>query len=1073
MANPEPALAKLTRPRLYGAAARTRLFERLDLERQRRAAVCVVGPPGAGKTTLVASWLDARKRPGIWYQVDPGDTDLATFFYYLGRAAHPFGRRGQRALPAFTPEYLHDAAGFSRRFFRELFARLPAGATLVLDNYQEVDATQRFHQLVADAVVEVPAERTLVVVSRRDPPDCYARLFANENVAVVDWDELRLTEEEALAIAAQRGETDAERVRALHAQADGWAAGYTLLMERKRSGDGAGLAGGAGTSRVFDYFAAQTFEQASPELRHFLACTGFLSSVPVSVARELSGSDQAHEILESLHRRNLFTHRRPGEEPTYVYHALFQAFLKTQAPQVLGPERLREVQLRAARLLEASARADEAFALFRAAGEWESAARLIQCNAAALLAHGRGATVREWIGALPDELRERNPWLQYWLGTASIAHDQSRARAWLERAYDGFVELNDLEWQALAAAGVIDSWYFEWSDFGPMRRWVDALEPALDRLRYVSARDWELRVQSSLLVGILYSAPGHRLLPRCVARVTEMLDENVDVNARLRAATFLLSYANLASDLDLAASVVARGSPWAAHPDATPLNQMWWYLRSGYYWFLVADYRRCSTTLAQAREVAQAHGLEGLRSARLLQLSYESVLHSQERDVPALLREIEQMEALADPQRPMDRFHPTQNRMYLACVRREPRALVDLGAATIAAAVPTGMVYIEILARLHQLHGLAELGRATQFEESVQQVRALIAGTCFAFFEAELRFLEAYFGLRWDGDDSARRVLAEALRYASTHDYAYNNMFRFSSISSALLAEALAAGIEPDYVCDVIRRYRIRPSVKAPEQWPWPVRVYTLGRFEIRIDDVPLRFTGKTPRKPLALLRAIVALGGADVPLGRLADLIWGEEEGDSAAKALSVALLRLRKLLGDSDTLLVTDEQVTLNPALVWVDAWAFEGVADRLEAQSLEHQAGGLPRMLDDLLGLYRGNFLPNDADAPWAVKQRLRLRGMFARVVEHIGAQLENAGEWERARACYQRGLETDELAEAFYLGMMRCYRALNRPAEGIAVFRRLRQTLSVVLGVVPSLAAEELARELRACASITSA
>jgi DNA-binding SARP family transcriptional activator len=629
-----------------------------------------------------------------------------------------------------------------------------------------------------------------------------------------------------------------------------------------------------------------------------------------------------------------------------------------------------------------------------------------------------------------------------------------------------------LEWQALAAAGVIDSWYFEWSDFRPMRRWVEALEPVLDRLRYVSKRDWELRVQSSLLVGILYSAPGHRLLPRCVERVTEMLDEDVDVNARLRAATFLVSYANLASDLERAGRVVARALPWATHPDATPLNQMWWYLRSGYYWFLVADYGRSTANLRQAREVAQAHGLEGLRSARLLQLSYESVLHSHERDVPALLREIEQMEALADPQRPMDRFHPTQNRMYLACVRGEPRALVELGTATIAAAAPTGMVYIEILARLHQLHGLAELKREAQFEAAVARVRALIAGTCFAFFEAELRFLEAYAILQRGEADAARRALADALGYASTHAYAYNNMFRFSFVAPVLLAQALAAGIEPDYVCDVIRRYRIRPGHQAPEQWPWPVRVYTLGRFEIRIDDVPLRFAGKTPKRPLALLRAIVALGGRDVPLGRLADLLWRDEEGDSAAKALSAALLRLRKLLGESETLLVTDEQVTLNPALVWVDAWAFERLSERIEAQPLGTQAGGPPRVLDELLGLYRGNFLPNDAEAPWAIKQRLRLRGMLARVVEHIGAQLEHAGDWERARACYQRGLEADDLAEAFYLGMMRCYRALNRPAEGIAVFRRLRQTLSVVLGVVPSHAADELARELRARASIAS-
>src|SRR5215471_10549228 len=86
------------RPRLYGAVARERLFGLLDRARE-RPAICVVGPPGSGKTTLVASWLDQRKLRGIWFQVDASDSDLASLFYYLGEAAQPFSRRGQRRLP--------------------------------------------------------------------------------------------------------------------------------------------------------------------------------------------------------------------------------------------------------------------------------------------------------------------------------------------------------------------------------------------------------------------------------------------------------------------------------------------------------------------------------------------------------------------------------------------------------------------------------------------------------------------------------------------------------------------------------------------------------------------------------------------------------------------------------------------------------------------------------------------------------------------------------------------------------------------------------------------------------------
>src|SRR4029453_4443322 len=92
----------------------------------------------AGKTTLVASYLESRQLQGYWYQVDSGDADPATFFYYLGLAAGDAMSVKGKPLPLLTPEYLPDLAGFSRRFFRELFSRLPRPAGLVLDNCTDV-----------------------------------------------------------------------------------------------------------------------------------------------------------------------------------------------------------------------------------------------------------------------------------------------------------------------------------------------------------------------------------------------------------------------------------------------------------------------------------------------------------------------------------------------------------------------------------------------------------------------------------------------------------------------------------------------------------------------------------------------------------------------------------------------------------------------------------------------------------------------------------------------------------------------------------------------------------------------
>jgi DNA-binding SARP family transcriptional activator len=204
----------------------------------------------------------------------------------------------------------------------------------------------------------------------------------------------------------------------------------------------------------------------------------------------------------------------------------------------------------------------------------------------------------------------------------------------------------------------------------------------------------------------------------------------------------------------------------------------------------------------------------------------------------------------------------------------------------------------------------------------------------------------------------------------------------------------------------------------------------------------------------MALLKALIALGAADVPEDKLIDIVWGEALEGDAQKAFDVTLHRLRKLLDHDKAIQVGDRHVSLNPELVWVDLWALERrLTALLPVGGLGVPEAALEQAAPAILQLARGVFLQGEADAAWLLPVRNRFIGRFQRFVLRLGEQREVQSRWADAAELYERAIELDPLGEVFYARLMLCLREQGRRAEAIEVFRRCRQLLSITLGVQP--------------------
>lgn len=325
---------------------------------------------------------------------------------------------------------------------------------------------------------------------------------------------------------------------------------------------------------------------------------------------------------------------------------------------------------------------------------------------------------------------------------------------------------------------------------------------------------------------------------------------------------------------------------------------------------------------------------------------------------------------------------------------------------------------------------------------------------------------DSYMAFRRGDDENGLASLRLALAWGRQSGFSILAAFWRPEILGWLCARALNAGIEVEYTRNLVRKFNLAPE-KPPveiENWPWRVKIYTLGKFELILDGIPAGFSGKVQRKPLFLLKALVALGGRDVKEEHLTDLLWPEADGDQAHSAFTSTVLRLRRLVGNDKAIGVSKGRVSLNPMYCWVDVWAFEEmfgrIRDRLKKSSGagNAEAAACDKFMETAKNAHRvygGPLLPEEGSQPWVLPLRSRLRRKFTHLVIGFGAELEASNQREKAAEYYQNALDLDEITdEEIYRRLMIFHLQSGRPNMAIEVYRRCRKTLAVALCAKPS-------------------
>lgn len=401
-------------PRLAAASlTRRRLLDRLDAA---GPLVVLRAPAGAGKSTVLAQWVELVDEPVLWCRpVDLEDPDR-----YLRRVAR------ELAVAGVIPAELTETPGLS---LGKMLDAIQQPVTFVLEDAHQWPL--RLRSAIARALNHNDIGRVRLIVSGWEcAPFDAAELVGRRPPAVIDLHELDFTESECVELCQRAGGVPREdAVRAVWARVGGFPRTLAFVTSTL-----AGLPPRISVADAVDrvaerarLVAAELTARTDPVFEQFLRDTAEADELDLDLAEELAAPAEARALLNRCIELGVGTWVGPLAGFGFAFAGGHRLAWRARAREV-DPQRAVD---RAERVARWSVRSGEPWTALRIAvdhGDLLSAESVIRADLAHVLAH-RGAELRALLEPLPLHQLQRLPFVAFGLAIQYNAEGTHRLRA--------------------------------------------------------------------------------------------------------------------------------------------------------------------------------------------------------------------------------------------------------------------------------------------------------------------------------------------------------------------------------------------------------------------------------------------------------------------------------------------------------------------------------------------------------------------------------------------------------------------------------------------------------------------
>ena len=240
-----------------------------------------------------------------------------------------------------------------------------------------------------------------------------------------------------------------------------------------------------------------------------------------------------------------------------------------------------------------------------------------------------------------------------------------------------------------------------------------------------------------------------------------------------------------------------------------------------------------------------------------------------------------------------------------------------------------------------------------------------------------------------------------------------------------------------------------------------------LGPLEIIVDGDAIAFSEiARKRKLLKLFKLLLVHFGRGLHREAAIEALWPELSEANAYNNLHALCFRLRKFFRKGELIVLTEEQLYLDPELVETDFVTFEERLDRGLAHYNRKDFDAAMAMIENAAALYRGPFFEFDPYFEPAAAHRDHLSMKYRKVLQALCEMHYERGAFDRVLEYSRIAIDMDDLDEGSWRYLFRGLQLTGRKNEALKKYEELKKLLKRELDVHPDDATEKLIQAVKA-------